>query len=61
MRRLAALTAVALCLGTSFRAEAQEAPIAERTASQNLDAVVSQIEMQVQLSKLKKLFEKIAE
>lgn len=61
MRRLAALTAVALCLGTSFRAEAQEAPFAERTASQNLDAVVSQIEMQVQLSKLKKLFEKIAE
>jgi hypothetical protein len=61
MRRLAALTALALCLGTSFRAEAQEAPFAERTASQNLDEVVAQIEMQVQLSKLKKLFEKIAE
>jgi type II secretory pathway component GspD/PulD (secretin) len=61
MRRLAALTALALCLGTNFRAEAQEAPFAERTASQNLDAVVAQMELQVQLTKLKKLFEKKAE
>lgn len=61
MRQLAALTALVLCLVTNFRAEAQEPPIAERTASQNLDAVVAQMEMQVQLSKLKRLFEKIAE
>jgi hypothetical protein len=61
MLRLAALTALVLCLGTSSRAEAQEDPSSEHTASQNLDAVVAQMEMQMQLSKLKKLFEKIAE
>jgi hypothetical protein len=61
MRRLAVLTAFVLFLGTNFQSEAQEAPFAERTASQNLDAVVAQMEMQVQLSKLKKLFEKITE
>ena len=61
MRRLAALTALLLFLGTNSQSEAQEAQFAERTATQNLDAVVSKIEMQVQLSKLKKLFEKIAE
>lgn len=61
MRRLAALTALVFFLGTDFRIEAQEAPFAERTASQNLDAIVAQMEMQVQLSKFRKLFEKIAE
>jgi hypothetical protein len=61
MRQLAALTALVFCLGASFHVAAQEDPFTERTASQNLDAVVSQIEMQVQLLKLKKLFEKIAE
>lgn len=61
MRRLAALTALVLCLGAYSRAEAQEDLFAKRTALQNLDLVVSQMEMQVKLSKLKKLFEKIAE
>jgi hypothetical protein len=59
--RLAALTVLLSGLVACSQAPAQEAPFAERTASQNLDAVVAQIEMQVQLSKLKRLFEKIAE
>ncbi len=61
MRRLAALTAIALCLGTCFRAEAQEDKLGVHTPSQNLEAYVSEMGLQVQLTKMKKLFEKKAE
>jgi type II secretory pathway component GspD/PulD (secretin) len=61
MLRFAALTAVLLCLGACSRAEAQEDPLGAHTPSQNLDAYVSQMELQVQLTKLKMLFEKKAE
>lgn len=61
MLRFAALTAIVLCLGAYSRAEAQEDPLGAHTPSQNLEAYVSQMELHVQLTKLKKLFEKKAE
>jgi len=61
MLRFAALTAVLLCLGACSRAEAQEDLLGVHTPSQNLDAYISQMELHVQLTKLKKLFEKKAE
>lgn len=61
MLRFAALTAVLLCLGACSRVEAQEDPLGVHTPSQNLEAYVSQMELQVQLTKLKQLFKKITE
>jgi type II secretory pathway component GspD/PulD (secretin) len=61
MRRLAALTVLVLCLGACSRAEAQEDLLDAHTPSQNLEAYVFQMELHVQLTKLKKLFEKKAE
>jgi type II secretory pathway component GspD/PulD (secretin) len=61
MLRFAALTAVLLCLGAYSRAEAQEDLLGVHTPSQNLEAYISQMELHVQLTKLKKLFEKKAE
>ena len=61
MLRFAALTAIVLCLGAYSRAEALEDPLGAHTPSQNLEAYVSQMELHVQLTKLKKLFEKKAE
>ncbi|MFN7733562.1 MAG: hypothetical protein ACK5OB_16820, partial [Pirellula sp.] len=61
MPRLAALTALVLCLGAYSRVEAQEDPLGVHPPSLVLEAYVSQMELQVQLTKLKKLFEKGAE
>lgn len=61
MLRLAALTALLLSLVTYSRAEAQEGPLGVHTPSKNLEAHITQIEIQVKLSKLKKLFEEIAD
>lgn len=60
MLRLAALTALLLCLATNARVEAQEAPSDVHTPSQDLQVHITQMEVQAQLSQLKGLFEKIA-
>ncbi len=60
MLRLAALTALVLCLVTNARVEAQEAPSDVHTPTQDLQVHITQMEVQAQLSKLKGLFEKIA-
>jgi type II secretory pathway component GspD/PulD (secretin) len=61
MLRFAALSAIVLCLGAYSRAEAQEDPLGAHMPSQTLQTHIAQMELQVQVSKLKKLFEKIAE
>ena len=61
MLRLVALTALVLCLVTNARVEAQEAPSDVHTPSHDLQAHITYLEVHAQLSKLKRLFEKIAE
>lgn len=60
MLRLTALTVLFSGLVACSQAQSQEAPVVERTTSQDLGADVVQIETQVKLSKYKNLLEEIS-